>query len=152
MTPRKAAPDATGQHLSTVDGLTQLSFLILGTLERRAAEHDLSVVQTRLLGILRDRQPTMNELAGLLGLDKSSTSGLVDRAERRGLVQRAPSSHDGRAVLVTTTPAGRALIAEVAGQYELDVAKLLTALPVADRTALSGLISRLVTAHAAERQ
>ena len=42
-----------------------------GLLERRAAEHDLSLIQTRLPGVLRDRTPTMNELARFLGLDKS---------------------------------------------------------------------------------
>ena len=31
----------------------------------------------------------MNELARLLDLDKSSVTGLVDRAERRGLVARS---------------------------------------------------------------
>ena len=40
------------------DGLAQLSFLIHGILERRAREHDLSIVQIRLLGVLRDRTPT----------------------------------------------------------------------------------------------
>src|ERR1700744_2597914 len=95
--PRAAAPD---HQLSTVDGLAQLSFLTLGLLERRAGEHRISIIQTRLLGVLRDRTPTMNELATLLGLDKSSATGLVDRAERRGLVSRVPSSADRRVVLV----------------------------------------------------
>jgi DNA-binding MarR family transcriptional regulator len=44
---------------------------------------DLSIPATRLLGVLRDREPTMLELAQLLELDKSSVTGLVDRAERR---------------------------------------------------------------------
>jgi DNA-binding MarR family transcriptional regulator len=34
----------------------------------------------------------MNELGRLLGLDKSSVSGLVDRAQRRGLVARTVSA------------------------------------------------------------
>ena len=79
-------PTEPAEQLSTVDGLAQLSFLTLGLLERRAGEHAISIIQTRLLGVLRDRTPTMNELATLLGLDKSSATGLVDRAERRGLV------------------------------------------------------------------
>ncbi len=45
----------------------------------------------------------MNELAELLGLDKSSTSGLVDRAQRRGLVRRVPSQLDRRSVRVRLT-------------------------------------------------
>jgi DNA-binding MarR family transcriptional regulator len=94
-------------ELSPVDGLAQLSFLILGTLERRAAEQSLSMIQTRLLGVLRDRTPGMNELATLLELDKSSITGLVDRAERRGLVERIPSPADRRAVQVGLTDSGR---------------------------------------------
>jgi len=77
--------DAPGR-LSPVDGLAQLSFVIQGLLERQAVAHDLTMAQVRLLGVLRDRTPTMLELARLLGLDKSSTTGLVDRAARRGLV------------------------------------------------------------------
>src|ERR1700744_1557271 len=91
--PRAAAPD---HQLSSVDGLAQLSFLTIGLLERRAGEHGMSVIQTRLLGVLRDRTPTMNELATMLGLDKSSATGLVERAERRGPVTRIPSSSDRR--------------------------------------------------------
>src|ERR1700733_11817508 len=89
---RPAMPD-----LGLVDALAQLSFLIQATLTRIAAAHDLSFVQIRLLGALRDRHPGMNELAKLLGLDKSSITGLVDRAERRGLVRRTVNPRDRRA-------------------------------------------------------
>lgn len=135
-------------ELSTVDGLAQLSFVIQNTLERRAGEHDLSIIQTRLLGILRDRTPTMNQLAKLLELDKSSVSGLVDRAERRGLVVRLPSTADRRAVLVSLTKQGREQVAKVAARFESDVAEILAALPNADRKVLSGLVSRVLVAHA----
>jgi DNA-binding MarR family transcriptional regulator len=134
--------------LSAVDGLAQLSFLVQGALERRAAEHDVSIVQTRLLGVLRDRRPTMNELAKLLGLDKSSVTGLVDRAERRGLVARIPSTADRRSVLVGLTDQGRALVASVGGGFEADVTQVLGLLPAHDRAALSSLVSRLLVAHA----
>ena len=120
-------------------------------LERRVAEHDLSIIQTRLLGVLRDRRPTMNELGRLLALDKSSVSGLVERAERRGLVTRAPSPADGRAVLVSLTDDGRALVSEASSQFGADVLALLDRLPKSDRRALSRLVSRLLVAHAADQ-
>jgi MarR family transcriptional regulator, lower aerobic nicotinate degradation pathway regulator len=142
------APPAAQQELSPADGLAQLSFLIQGTLERRAREHDLSVIQLRLLGVLRDRVPTMNELARLLGLDKSSVTGLVDRAERRGLVTRAPSAVDRRAVLVSLTDHGRSLASAGSDRFGADIRLLLEHLPPADREALSRLISRLLVAHA----
>ena len=142
---------ASGQQLSPVDGLAQLSFVVQGMLERRAAEHGLSIIQARLLGVLRDRTPTMNELARLLGLDKSSVTGLVDRAERRGLVIRVPSTTDRRAMLVSLTDDGRALVSQAAACFETDVLTMLDRLPARDRDALSGLVSRLLAAHAAEQ-
>ncbi|MGH3268574.1 MAG: MarR family winged helix-turn-helix transcriptional regulator [Trebonia sp.] len=116
---------ASGQQLSPVDGLAQLSFVVQGMLEHRAAEHGLSIIQARLLGVLRDRKPTMNDLARLLGLDKSSVTGLVDRAERRGLVMRFPSITDRRVVLVSLTDDGRALVSQAAACFEADVLTML---------------------------
>jgi MarR family transcriptional regulator, lower aerobic nicotinate degradation pathway regulator len=145
---RSSGPATLDEQLSTVDGLAQLSFLTLGLLERRAGEHRVSIIQTRLLGVLRDRIPTMHELAILLGLDKSSATGLVDRAERRGLVIRVPSRADRRVVLVELTHAGRALVAEVSAGFEADVALLLEPLAPADRSSLTRLVSRLLVAHA----
>ncbi len=144
-------PPAAHQELNPADGLAQLSFLVQGILERRAREHDLSVIQIRLLGVLRDRMPTMNELSRLLGLDKSSVTGLVDRAERRGLVVRVPSTADRRAVLVSLTDRGRSLASAGAARFGADISLLLKHLPSADRDALSRLISRLLVAHATDR-
>jgi DNA-binding MarR family transcriptional regulator len=59
-----------------------------------------------VLAILRDRRVRMSELADYLGLDKSTISGLVDRAEKRGLLQRAPNAADGRATDVFLTAEG----------------------------------------------
>jgi MarR family transcriptional regulator, lower aerobic nicotinate degradation pathway regulator len=143
-----SAPPEAHQQLSPADGLAQLCFLIQGILERRAREQDLSVIQIRLLGVLRDRMPTMNELARLLGLDKSSVTGLVDRAERRGLVARVPSTADRRAVLVSLTDRGRSLVVAGAARFEADISQLLERLPPSGRGALSRLISRLLVAHA----
>jgi len=139
---------ASPRELSAVDGLVQLSFLVEGTLARRAAEHDVSLVQTRLLGILRDREPTMHELAKLLELDKSSVTGLVDRGERRGLVKRVSSTEDRRVVRIVLTEEGRSLVSQVAARFEGDVSLMLDRLQRSDRDALSSLISRLLVAHA----
>ena len=148
--PESAPPDAgTPPQLDPVDGLAQLSFVIMGMLERRAAEHDLSIPATRLLGVLRDREPTMQQLARLLELDKSSVTGLVDRAERRGLVARVPSPADKRAVLVRLTDDGRALVSASAERFATDVTAVLGRLAARDRETFARLVSRLLVAHAA---
>jgi MarR family transcriptional regulator, lower aerobic nicotinate degradation pathway regulator len=136
--------------LGPTDALAQLSFAVLGMLECRAAQHDLSMAQVRLLGVLRDRTPTMNELARLMELDKSSITGLVERAERRGLVLRAPSVTDRRSVLVRLTHVGREMVTQAARRFDADVVQLLGLLPASDRRVLVRLVSRLLMAHAAE--
>ena len=96
-----------------VDAQVQSAFATMAVLTRVAAENDLSLTQLRVLGILVDRQPRISALAAYLGLEKSTLSGLIDRAERRGLLVRAPSQEDRRATEVALTDAGRALAARV---------------------------------------
>jgi MarR family transcriptional regulator, lower aerobic nicotinate degradation pathway regulator len=143
-----SAPAAERGQLNITDGLAQLAFVIHGMLELRAAEHDLSISQARLLGVLRDRTPAMNELATMLGLDKSSISGLVDRAERRGLVARMASADDKRAVRVGLTGEGRSLVSLAAARFGADLTAMLDLLPPSDREALSEIVGRLLVAHA----
>ncbi len=107
-----------------VDGLFQLSFLLQDRLARLGAEHELSPIQVRLLGILRDRQPAMNKLARHLDLEKSSLSGLVDRAEKRGLVERVPSSEDRRAATIRLSTQGRKLARTLTERASADVIAL----------------------------
>ena len=102
-----AADPAAQREL--IDALVTTSFATMAVLNRISAEHDLSLTQFRVLAILRDRRAKMSELADYLGLDKSTISGLVDRAEKRGLLQRAPNPADGRAVDVFLSPAGTEL-------------------------------------------
>lgn len=110
-----------------VDALVRSSFEVMGALTRVGASHDLSLTQLRVLGILRDRRARMTELAAYLGLDKSTLSGLVDRAERRGLLERGKNPEDGRVVDVFMTQAGRDL-AEIVQE---EVRRALT--PLTDR-------------------
>lgn len=134
--------------LGITDSMVQLSFLIQEILGRAAARNDMSVTALRLLGVLRDREPGMQELARYLSLDKSSVTGLVDRAERRGLVMRASHPHDGRAVRVASTAQGQQLAARVAAEVGNEVAGIVRVLPAADRSRLSELASAIVQ-HAA---
>jgi DNA-binding MarR family transcriptional regulator len=126
------------------DGLFQLSFLLHARLGRLAAAHELSIVQVRLLGILRDREPGMLELARYLELEKSSVSGLVDRAESRGLVERVPSESDGRAATVRMTAKGRKLSREVEEAARAEVDQLARALPEAEQARLARLVWRMI--------
>jgi DNA-binding MarR family transcriptional regulator len=138
--------DDTGVDAGLVDAIAQLSFLVQNALAEIAGQYDLSLIQTRLLGVLRDREPTMKALGRHLGLDKSSITGLVTRAERRGLVARSVSETDRRVVRVSITDAGRSLVDQIAARFADRVADLVAPLADADRQELSRLADRIVQA------
>lgn len=138
--------------VSTIDALVQLSFSMHARLEAGAAREGLSVTQMRLLGILRDREPTIGELAAHLGLSKSSVSGLIDRAAQRGLVSRTHDAHDGRSVRVRIEPAGRSVIDDAAARFEDELHDVLQAITADERREWVRLTMRLLTAEAADHR
>ena len=140
---RAAIVDAPGRppHYGELDSPTPGRDEVLGQV---AAEHDLTLVQLRLLGILRDREPAMAELAERLGLDRSSVTGLVDRAERRGLVERRPSPVDGRGVRVRLTRQGRAQVGRGARQVEVALQTLVAPLTATECTTLARLATKVL--------
>jgi MarR family transcriptional regulator, lower aerobic nicotinate degradation pathway regulator len=135
-----------GEDRGLMDAVVQLSFEVMAALSQVGAAHDLSVSQLRLLGVLRDREPRMADLAAGLGLDRSTVSGLVDRAAARGLVERFPDEHDGRSSRVRMTAAGRRLAEPVAEAVAERVAVLVEPLARADRRALRELVERTLPA------
>ena len=71
------------------------------------AECDLSPVQCHALHLIEPGRPLpMGRLAHTLSCDASNVTGLVDRLEARGLVQRRPSAGDRRVKVLQLTPAG----------------------------------------------
>ncbi|MFD6528846.1 MarR family winged helix-turn-helix transcriptional regulator [Streptomyces sp. NPDC060184] len=147
-TPETPAAPSGPDDLGLVDGLAQLSFAVQAALGKVASAHGLSIVQLRMFGVLRDREPGMQELARFLGLDKSSATGLVDRAERRGLVRRTPSPHDRRAVQVSLTEQGHQLARQATAEAGQHIHALAAHLTDAQRTQLSLLASAAVAGPA----
>ena len=141
--PNRSKPPE-GENALLVDALGRLSFVIQLILTEVAASQELSLTQLRLLGILRDRTVAMAELARHLGLDRSSVTGLVERAERRGLVRREPRADDGRGVQVRILPAGLDQAGVVLASVTDRIRLLTDRLSGADRSLLTHLIEAVL--------
>lgn len=127
-----------------VDALSQTAFATMGVLTRIGADSDLSLTQLRVLAILRGRRMRMSALADYLGLERSTLTGLVDRAERRGLVGRAPSEADRRVVEVFLTPAGVEAAEVVGPRVASELSELTGRLTPDERATLQGLLERML--------
>lgn len=75
--------------------------------EDAAAEHTLTGAQARLLSLLSREPLPMRKLAQKLKCEPSNVTGIVDRLEARGLVERRPDPADRRVKVAAATDEGR---------------------------------------------
>ncbi|MFM9697471.1 MarR family winged helix-turn-helix transcriptional regulator [Streptomyces europaeiscabiei] len=136
-----------------IDPLTMEVVELIGTVVARyheeyedaAAEHTLTGAQARLLGLLSLEPLPMRRLAQKLRCEPSNVTGIVDRLEARGLVERRPDPNDRRVKLAAATAEGRRVAASL--RNSLDFAREpLAGLSTAEREALRDLLRRMVGA------
>src|ERR687895_1484993 len=133
---RAADARHTGADATEVDvaaGLIQLTGLVQSIYARVSERHDLTPVQAKLLCVLLDGPRGMAELAQSFGVEKAALTGLMDRAERRGIAQRSPVPGDRRALQVTLTEAGHRAATAFHAEVNAELSGLIAPLAAHDR-------------------
>ena len=93
----------------------------------------LSLVHVNVLAVLDVDGPLpMRALAETLDVSQASATGIVDRMEQRGLVERHRDDEDRRVVRVALTADGRRLIDGMAAERRGHLAKILDTLTDAE--------------------
>ncbi|WP_405059306.1 MarR family transcriptional regulator [Kribbella sp. NBC_01505] len=123
--------------------LVWLSVLVQRRYAQICADHDLTSVQATLLCVIKDRAVGMGELAQMLGVAKNALSGLVDRMERLGLVQRESVQSDRRAVMLSTTARGDELVTALYADVGARLPDIAAVLPADQRDQLAQAVARL---------
>jgi DNA-binding MarR family transcriptional regulator len=104
----------------------------------------LSAVQCHVLHLIEPGQPVpMSRLAETLSCDASNVTGLIDRLESRGLVQRRTSAADRRVKVLDLTPTGSRLRGQLLRRMT-ERPLPLSRLSVEDQRALVRILERLV--------
>jgi DNA-binding MarR family transcriptional regulator len=136
----------SGQEQGTAGEAWQLLQRILlgqrGRMAAIAAEFDLAPAQMWALHALEPGRPKpMSELAQKLRCDNSNVTGIIDRLEARGLVERRPGERDRRVKMLTVTPAGEELRERVRERLSRPP-EVLDNLPEEDARALRDILLR----------
>ena len=135
-----------GDAEPSLDELVGLLFQLTGDLRQRfvdrSAEFDLTFSQARAMREL-DKPLPMGELAERLCCDASNVTGIVDRLEARGLVERRVDSEDRRVKQLLLTEAGWSL-RQVHCEAFAHGLPLLQDLSPAERCLLVDLLRRAV--------
>lgn len=129
--------------LEVITSLAVLTTSFFADYEAAATAHDLSGAQARLLALVVTEPRPMSRLALGLHCEPSNVTGLVDRLERRGLVERRPDAQDRRVKLIAPTEAGRELSAKVWANLSF-AAEPLKGLEQEERVQLRDLLRKMV--------
>jgi DNA-binding MarR family transcriptional regulator len=108
---------------------------------RRMRSFDLTPPQAITLRKLHDGPLPMGSVAEVLSCDASTMTGIADRMEERGLIERQAGAADRRVKLLALTDTGRALVEAIDGPFSTDIAGFAS-MSVKDRTELTRLLRK----------
>jgi DNA-binding MarR family transcriptional regulator len=141
------------QKTPRIDPLTLEVVELIGTVVARyheeyedaAAGHSLTGAQARLLSLLSLEPLPMRRLAQKLKCEPSNVTGIVDRLELRGLVERRPDPSDRRVKLAAATEEGRRVARSLRESLQF-AREPLAGLSREERVSLRGLLQRMLAA------
>jgi DNA-binding MarR family transcriptional regulator len=98
---------------------------LLSALEDELVELDLPAAETNVLACLAERErPTAREVGEATAQLPSTLTGVLDRLERRRLIERRPNPADRRSTLIVLTAPGRDAARQVAKAFERVAARI----------------------------
>jgi DNA-binding MarR family transcriptional regulator len=139
--PHRVQLDAQPGH-----AIRRLHQISLGIFHQETEDLNITPVQYAILQTVRDLPGCdQRTLAGRIALDTSTTAGVVDRLEARGLLLRRVSPTDRRVRLLALTPAGELLLAQTLPGMERTQERILEPLSPEQRRQFMALLQQLVT-------
>ena len=142
-------PGTPVEGIGIVTRVWRLARLFGEDRRRVLAEAGADAATLDLLSVLRRAGPpyqlTTRQLTEQTRVTAGAISQRVARAERSGLVRRAPAeAPSSRAVVVTLTPAGHAVVERLVDRVLGREADLVASLTAEDRDALTALLKALL--------
>ncbi len=120
-----------------LEEFNQISFRDFQVTLKRWYEGSLSLVHLNVLMALRAHGSlTMSQLADLLDVSVASATGIVDRMEKKGVVERRHSEADRRVVEVHVTDQGEAVSQAMRTERQMRLSALLAEIDGEDLAAL----------------
>ena len=153
---RKAEQDRSDDF--SVDN--QIGFLLRVAHQRHSAnlsaclsQFELTVPQAIVLvRLLESKNPSQNLLGRLVAMEPANIRDVVVRLKKRGLVRQAKDPKDGRLLLLSLTPEGRALAAKLVPLAVESVAMTLSNLNSKERDHLRDLLKKIVAVSTSEQR
>jgi MarR family transcriptional regulator, organic hydroperoxide resistance regulator len=111
---------------------------------QKVAALNVTATQAMVLRFLFDRdEVNSSELGSRIELDSATLTGILDRLEAAGIIERRPNPTDRRAIHVHLTEKGRTTGKKVAQLMEVANTEFLREFNVSEEVALRSLLTRI---------
>lgn len=142
---RDRSPGALGRDVQILQSLRRIVRAVELYSHRLKSQHNLTVPQLVCLSaVVNAGQVTVSEIARSVYLSASTVVGILDRLEKRGLVQRRRSRDDRRVVNVLPTAAGRELVKRAPSALHENFARSLSSLSESDQRSIATALQMVV--------
>ena len=111
---------------------------------RDVARHGLTLAEFAVMEALYHKGPLLlGEVQRKILVSSGGVTYLVDRLERRGLVERRPSPDDRRARFATLTPEGKEMMDRIFPEHADCITNAANVLSVDEQTQLTQMLKKL---------
>ncbi len=117
-------------EIQLLELFNQINKKIWGRLMPIFRQKQLSIAEISVL-IWMNRRPACRatELATMIGIPTSTVTGILDRLEKRGFLERSQDPNDRRSIQITATPNTRELVAELKAPMESMLREAFRSMP-----------------------
>ncbi|NLN06276.1 MAG: MarR family transcriptional regulator [Firmicutes bacterium] len=135
------------EHIASLVGM--LPVFIGAVLEgiEISTPYKLSESEEKTLMFLHHNEGSpMTAYSKKVGLTRGSFTGVVDRLQEKGLVERAPVSCDRRKYALMLTTAGKNVARDIDAQFKRHIAAKMALLPPRERDKLAAALETIIAA------
>ena len=141
-------PDRDFRRMRPLMRLSRLALLMPAFQKHVLQPHDLTPSDYSILGALRragsPRQLKPGDLYNTLGCTPGGLTKMVDRLEKRGLVQRVTDREDGRRARIRLTPKGAEVERKAGAAYNDSAERLMSQLTDSEVAEIDSALERLL--------
>ena len=132
------------ERLADICTILQRSFML--TVSKELQRGNISFPQYFLLGFLALKgELTMTEIAKKMGHTTAAATGLVDRLEKLGHVNRSHAASDRRKILVKITQSGEHVVGEVHEDMVTNLLKMMQCLDPDEQHTWVAIYEKIIT-------
>lgn len=114
--------------------------------ETRMSDNELSILRFLVQEAGRERDVMPREISRHLGISSASTTALIDRLERAGMVARVSHPTDRRSILIAATPEAEEVLASTVEAFEERIVALTNGLDETERRDVIAYLTALADA------